>query len=202
MKAERVGQDVAEFAAHSRREQEKGFIGFAKVQVVFDEEQMDVEHRFGEVNKRPLIEKHVKQLLNNYVGQGRHDQAHPLVVMVDEDAIDKSSLCQSAIPYDRLPVLKFKANAENRVITFLNGGHRYKANEEYYVIVKKESEAAKQELSKHQKKIAAAGAQQQLDEEGHIVDPVGADLKAQDEQLQERKQETKRWLTKVFAERK
>ena len=86
MKAERVGQDVAEFAAHSRREQEKGFIGFAKVQVMFDEEQMDVEHRFGEVNKRPLIEKHVKQLLNNYVGQGRHDQAHPLVVMVDEDA--------------------------------------------------------------------------------------------------------------------
>ena len=44
MKAEQVGQDIVEFAVHSRREQEKGFTGFAKVQVVFNEEQMDVEH--------------------------------------------------------------------------------------------------------------------------------------------------------------
>ena len=56
MKAERVGQDVAEFAAHSRREQEKGFIGFAKVQVVFDEEQDEQDEEEEEDEEWDLSE--------------------------------------------------------------------------------------------------------------------------------------------------
>ena len=199
-KKETAGIDPEDKAEEDRKKLEEGVLGYALVQLLYEDKPTET-HTWGEVNLREGDPKHVGNIVNSFKTVGRQDWQNPITVTVDEDLVDLSTIVSTPVPYANVPVLRFKEEAMAHIVNFLNGFHRFKANQVLYDEQVELLQAAEERVAKHKEKLEKGASRRRSGQEA-VVDAELERLKKEAEKIRKRKEHWMYWMGEVFSDGK
>ena len=88
------------------------------------------------------------------------------------------------------------------IVNFLNGFHRFKANQVLYDEQVELLQAAEERVAKHKEKMEKKGSNKTLNAQGVLVDMELERLEKEVEKIKKRKEQWMYWMGKIFSDGK